>query len=116
MARLERGEAVQRAALGTEVHAAAQRAQGEGVVAGADAQLADARFADVDLDRQAKRFRRRRCRGLRRCCLAGQEPDAVRMQAGDRQLQPPAGRAAARFEGLPARCVETQHAAAPRAG
>ena len=95
-----------------EVDAAAQGAQGEGVVAGAEAQLVDAGGADVDLDRQAQCLGRRRRRARRRAASPGSSVmrSACRLAIVRRSHR--AGAAAARRERLPARPVETQRAAA----
>ncbi len=105
-------EAMQRAACVAQMHACTQRAQGRRVIVRAQAQLVDARFANLDLQRQAQGTRRRRRLARSRCrFFAAQQRDAIGVQRGEGQVQPAAVVAARSVERLPARRVEAQHAA-----
>ncbi len=104
-------EAMTRTAVGAEMDARAQRRDRRRIVA-ADAQLVDARRADLELDRQAQArgWARRLAAAARR---ARREPGrAVGVQGLDAQVQPAAVVAARGRERVPARPVEAEHAAA----
>ena len=102
---------MQRTAFVAQMHACVQCAQGRRVGVHAEAQLVDARFANLDLQRQAQAARRRRwlARG-RRGRVAAQQGDAIGVQRGYGQVQPSPVVTARSFERLPARRVEAQHA------